>query len=166
MDKCARHRGMRTISQRLPALVVGGPYHLSAETVYRGKYGCRSLLDHEGLAGHSGLARRQRHSLRSVARADRPNTAPALVLLSKFRQKPDRVISSPNLEGADGLQALQLQENFGRAVVIQPHQRSAYSGFIDVPARVFDERRRNLALRRTAAGCQTGSHLNPIRPKI
>src|SRR5258708_5017997 len=98
----------------------------------------------------------------SVAGADGPNAAPPLF----FWQKPNRVICSPNFEGTDGLQALQLQINVGWAIVIEPHQRSAYSSFIDVPARIVDERRRNVALRRAAVGCKISCHSRiSIRPK-
>src|ERR1019366_464960 len=133
------------------------------ETAYRIELGRWSLVDHQDFAGHAGLTRGECHSLGSVARADGPNAAPPLF----FRQKPNSVICSPNFEGTDGLQALQLQVNVGWAVVVEPHQRSAYGSFIDVPARVVDKRRRNVALRRVAAGCKIRCHSGiSIRPKI
>ena len=149
---------MHALGQRLPAPVVGGLHYLSAETPYRIELGGRGRLDHEYFAGDSSFARCERHSLSGIAGADRPNAAPPLVFLPQFRQKPNRVIRSPNLEGTDGLQALQFQINVGRAVIIKSHQRSAYSRFIDVPPCIVDERRTNVALGRGAAGCKTGCH--------
>src|SRR5271169_1454332 len=144
MHKGSAHRRMRAFGQGCPALVERRHDYLGAQPTCCIQLGGGSGIHHEHLARHADLARCQRHSLGSVTGTDGPHAVPPLL----FGQQPNRVVRSSNLERPDGLQALQLQVDFGGPVIVQPHQRSAYRRFVNVLARVLDESGRNVSLRR------------------
>jgi hypothetical protein len=142
MDEGAVHGGMGAVAEGLPALIPGSFDDLAAETADGIELGLRSGFDHEDLAGHACAASGEGHTLGSVAGADGPHAAAALV----FGEKADGVPGSANFEGADGLQVLQLEINVGGAVVVEADERGADGGLVDVPAGLVDEMGRNVSL--------------------
>ena len=87
---------------------IRGLYNLSAKAAHRIQLGCGSCIHDEYFAWNARFARCQRDSLRSIPGAHGPDPAPPLI----FRQKAHGIVGSANLEGADRLQALQLEIDF------------------------------------------------------
>ena len=109
------HRRMRAGFERLPAFDRRWPARFLRRGGGPHRAWLRGRVHDEHFAGNAGLLRGERDSLGGVAGADGPDSAAALL----FRQKADGVVCAANLERADGLQAFQLQIDFGRAVVVQ-----------------------------------------------
>ena len=142
MDEGAVHGGVGAVAEGLPTLIVGSLDDLAAETADGVELGLRGGFDHEDFRGHAGAASCEGDALGSVAGADGPHTAAALV----FGEKANGVPGSANLEGSDGLQALELEPDFGGAVVVEADERSADRGLVDVLARLVDEVGWNVSL--------------------
>ena len=142
VDEGAVHGGMGALAEGLPALIPGSFDHFAAETADGVELGLRGGFDHEDFRGDAGAASGEGYALGSVAGADGPDAAAALV----FGEKADGVPGSANFEGADGLQALQLEIDFGGAVVVEADERSADGGLVDVLARLIDEVGWNVSL--------------------
>jgi hypothetical protein len=155
MDEGAVHGGMGALAEGLPALIVRSFDDLAAETADGVELGLRGGFDHEDLRRDAGAASGEGHTLSCVAGADGPDSAAALV----FREKADSVPGSTNFEGADGLQALELEPDFGGAVVVEADERGADGGLVDVLAGLVDEVGRNVSLGAwTGEWCWMGGH--------
>ena len=133
------------------AITISAPSRRAASSLAAGAVSITSTLH-----GTPALRAASATPWAALPGADGPHAVPPLL----FRQQPDRVIRSANLERPDGLQALQLQVNLGRAVIVQPHQRSAYRRFVNVLARIVDESRRNISLCRLFCARKIACHGN------
>ena len=135
MDEGAVHGGVGALAEGLPALIPGSFDDLAAETANGVELGLRSGFNHENFRGDAGAASGEGHTLGSVAGADGPDTVAALV----FGEEADGVPGAANFEGADGLEALELEIDFGGAVVVEADERGADGGLVDVLAGLVDE---------------------------
>ena len=119
----------------LPALVVARAHDRRAQPLDGVHLGRRRRVHHHHRAGRADLARGQRHALRRVAGADRPDA----VLQFVRRELPDRVVGAADLEGADRLQHLELQVQLANAapgVELDANERRANGRLVDGPRSV------------------------------
>ncbi len=119
-----------------PVLLDGAPTFVERSLNDRGaepfdgaQLGVWSGVHDHYAAARADLSRRERDALCGVTCADRPDTASEL----GGRQLADGVVGAANLERADGLQRLQLEENLWPAGLRQErHERRASGRLVDV----------------------------------
>ena len=127
-------RSERVRLDRPPALVVGGRDDAwrRARSIARSLV-CGRGVHHHHRARHAGAARGERHALRGVAGADRPHAVAQL----RPAAAADGVPGAANLERADRLQRLELQEDLRRRRSrrerqVEADERRADRGLVDV----------------------------------
>ncbi len=149
---------------RAPALVVRRPHDGGAESLDRAQLGFGSRVHHEHAGRDPQMPRRQSHTLSGIAGADRPDPLREPI----GREPPHGVVGPSDLEGANRLEGLQLEEDLGRVRLggtggtgrLEPDERCTDDNVVDDRRRTADRVDGNAAfsgpLRRRQRPCRQG----------
>ena len=140
----AGHPIRRVCFDRTPGFVICATDDRRAETFDRAHFRLGRGVHHHHRAARARLARRERHALRRVPGADRPDA----LLQRGGVELPNDVVRAADLERSDRLQHFELEIELRAAVrQLHPHQRRADCGAVHRSRGVADGGERNVTAR-------------------